>query len=290
MQEAEFSVAKQKIACAPAHLDSRSRDRKTLDKEPKKATRNFQIGHAQASRILRMHPDVYEWTKDSSGCRFLQCRCCLDVVDHIDKATPKKIQRHVESPSHKEAVVVWQEQEARKAAIFKALKADATSPRTKNDDENVFRCATVSAFLSAGIPLNKIAALRPFLEHYCNAKLDDVDNLKKIYLPRLRRARINEIKEAIRAGAQISIIHDGTNRHSEFYCVVVRWCDSAFNVEERLISLKAYRGAQKGQELALMLTEILNSLDLSMGEVRDDGSYVAGRLLAITRDRASVNL
>ena len=38
-----------------------------------------------------------------------------------------------------------------------------------------------------------------------------------------------------------------------------------------------------------MLTELLSGLDVPMGEVLDDGSYSAGGLLAVIRDRASVN-
>jgi hypothetical protein len=286
-----FCVKRQKLTCPPAPLDARSRDRVINGQRMLAPTKKFVIGAKQATAVLSAHPDVYEWTKDSQGGRYLRCKYCFDVLDHIDKATPKKIQRHVESPSHKDAVLAWQNHEAKKCVMFQVLKATEShaSRRTLSDDQNVFRMATVSAFLSAGICLNKIGALRPFLEQYCNAKLDDVSNLKKVYLPKLQKARRMEIQAAVRSGAQLCIIHDGTNRFSEFYCVVARWSTSDFILEERVIALKAYKGAQKGQELAVMLTSLLDNLDVPMGEFADDGTIVAGGLLAINRDRASVN-
>jgi len=289
MEDNDFAVKKQKLICAPATRDDRARERVTGERSVKGSTKAFEISKKISARILHDYPDVYEWKTDRNKNKFLQCKYCFDVLDDQVKCTPSKIDRHVACPSHKEAVAAWQRQEAKKKVMFSALKATPSSKITLADDESIFRGATVSAFLSAGINLNKLTLLRPYLEHYCNAKLDDVSNLKKVYLPRLRLVRLNEIKAAIKAGAQIVVIHDGTNRHSEFYCVVVRWCDSAFNLQERLVALKAYRGAQKGHELALMLTEILNSLELPMGEVLEDGSYSAGGLLAVMRDRASVN-
>ena len=238
---------------------------------------------------MRQHPDVYRWVKDRNGQQYLECKYCHDVLDDKFKATIGKVNRHVQTPAHLSAIARWQEQEAKKATLFIALKAVEGAPRTLADEESIFRAATVSAFLAAGISLNKITALRPYLEHFCNAQLDDQSNLRKICLPRLRKVRIQEIISAVRAGAQICLIHDGTNRFSEFYCVVARWCTSDFNLEERLISLQAFRGQQKGYELARMLDELLNSFGVSKGEIREDGSVEAGGLLAVQRDRASVN-
>jgi hypothetical protein len=113
--------------------------------------------------------------------------------------------------------------------------------------------------------------------------------MKKVYLPRLRFARRQEIRSAVKEGAQLCLIHDGTNRYSEFYCCVARWCTSSFNLEERLVALKAFRGQQKGHELALMLDEVLTDCHVCKGSIADDGSIEAGGLLAIQRDRASVN-
>jgi hypothetical protein len=291
IEDDAFQVKRQKLNCPPAVKDARARVRATGSRDVKTSTKAFAISKNLAARIMQDHPDVYEWKTDRNNHKFLQCRYCFDVLDDPFKCSPAKIKRHVNCESHKNAVAAWQDHESRKKVMFTSLKVNKQTI-TLADEESIFRCDTVGAFLSAGISLNKLTALRPFLEHYCKAKLDDVSNLKKVYIPRLRLARRNEIKAAIQAGAQICIIHDGTNRHSEFYCVVARWCDSAFNFQERLVALKAYRGAQKAHELALMLTELLSGrdgLDVPMGEVLEDGSYSAGGLLAVIRDRASVN-
>ena len=283
------SVQNQKIVGAAAVKDSRSRHRKTGVKRLKPPTKQFRLSAAVAANILARHADVYRWIKDRSGVMYLECKYCHDVLDDKYKATIGKVQRHVESDAHINAVKRWQTEEEKKASLFVALQAVPNAPRTLSDDENIFRAATVSAFLSAGIPMHKLTALRPYLEHFCNAKLDDQSNLKKIFLPRLRKARLDEVVRAVRAGAQICIVHDGTNRFSEFYCIVVRWCTSDFNLEERLLSLQAFRGAQKGFEIAHMLDELLNIIGVSKGQIREDGSVEAGGLLAVQRDRASVN-
>jgi hypothetical protein len=284
MEDNDFAFKKQKLTCARATEDDRARERVTGQIKVKESTKAIAISKKVSARILQDYPDVYEWKTDRNNNKFLQCKYCFDVLDDAVKCTLSKIDRHVTCPAHKDAVAAWQSQEARKKVLFSALKPDR-SKITLAGDESIFRGAIVSAFLSAGISLNKLAVLWPCLEHYCNAKLDDINNLKKVYLPRLRLARLNEIKTAMKADAQILIIHDGTNRHSEFYFVVVRWCKSALNLLELLVALKACRGAHKGHELALML----NSLELPMSEVLEDGSYSAGGLLAVTRDRASVN-
>jgi hypothetical protein len=137
---------------------------------------------------MARHPDVYEWVKDKCGRRFLKCKYCHEVLDSKFKSSISKVDRHVKSDAHRSAQHRWQEAEALKQQLFVAVGANQSKP-TLADVGSAFRCATISAFLGAGISLNKISAMRPFLEHYCNAKLDDVSNMKKVYLPRLRFAR-----------------------------------------------------------------------------------------------------
>jgi hypothetical protein len=161
--------------------------------------------------------------------------------------------------------------------------------RTLADQTNIFRASTVHAFLAAGLSLHKIEPLREYLEHYAHETLDDVSNLKQIYLPPMRRAIIDEVKAAITAGCKVCLVHDGTNRFSEFYSIVLRWSTADFDLEERIIAMKAFLGAQKGHELAHMIDEVLEHCGVAKGSFRADGTFKAGDLIATQRDRAMVN-
>jgi hypothetical protein len=284
-----YIVRDQELDTTPATEDNRSRPRSVPKPiSAKKQTKLYHISTEVAQRIMTKYPDTWEWTKDAQKVRYLQCKYCKYVLDSKFSAAKGKVSRHMQSGSHCSCVKQWQEQERKKNEIYGALGV-SLHHKTLSDNTNNFRASCVAAFMSAGIPLNKIEALRPFLEHYCGAKLDDVSNLKKVYLPMLQSVICNEIKDAIASGCKVCAIHDGTNRFSEFYSVVLRWCTTDFNIEERLVALKAFVGAQKATQLAFMVEQVLSECGVHKGGFREDGSQENGSLLAIIRDRAMVN-
>ena len=288
----DYAIKNQQLQAVPATKDHRSRKRvNTKMKAVKKPSKAYTISCNVAAKIMRMHRDVFEWIKDDqTKVRFLQCKFCKHVLDSKFASAEKHVTRHMNSAKHKNCVCQWQEQEANKQSLFGVMKLTPQQRPTLNDATNVFRGNCVAAFLSAGIGLHKIEALRPFLEHHCNAKLDDVSNLRKIYLPILRQAMRKEVSDAIASGCKVCLIHDGTNRFSEFYSVILRWCTPDFNLEERLVALKAFVGAQKGQQVASMCDEVLTGCGVPKGAFREsDGAVENGGLLAINRDRAMVN-
>ncbi len=286
----DYDVKNQQLQAVPATNALRSRTR-VGTKSLKKPTKLFAISFHVAEKTMRMHPDVFEWIKDEeTKQRYLQCKYCKHILNSKFAAAEKHVNRHVKSPKHARCVSQWQEQEAKKQSLFDVMKLEPLQRKTVSDATNVFRGNCVAAFLSAGIPLNKIEVLRPFLEHHCNAKLDDVSNLRKVYLPVLRQAMRKEVNDAIAGGCKVCLIHDGTNRFSEFYSVIIRWCTPDFNLEERLVAMKAFVGAQKGQQLAVMVDDVLTDCGVSKGGFREsDGAVLNGGLLAINRDRAMVN-
>ncbi len=285
-----YSVKDQKLDATPAIAAARSRDRVITQtkKTVKKPTKEYHMSSEVGRRITTKHPDTWEWIKDSQQVRYLQCKYCKYVIDSKFAAAKGKVKRHINSQSHDTCVKQWQEQERKKNDMYAALQVSERQP-TLADKTNNFRASCVSAFMSAGISLNKIELMRPFLEHYCGATLDDVSNLRKVYLPLLRTAIRQEVKDAVRNGCKVCVVHDGTNRFSEFYSVVFRWCTAAFDLEERVVALKAFVGSQKATQLALMVEEVLSECGVSKGCFREDGTAQHGDLLAINRDRAMVN-
>jgi len=92
---------------------------------------------------------------------------------------------------------------------------------TPDDSTNVFRARCVEAFVGGNIPCRKLT-LAEISSIRIGHQLTSSSHLRKSFVPTLREVQRKEIKDAA-AKYPLFVVHDGTNRFSEFYAIVVRW-------------------------------------------------------------------
>ena len=140
-------------------------------------------------------------------------------------------------------------------------------------DMRLYRFDLVQSFLTAGIPLSKIDWLRSFLEKYGH-RLTSQSHLSSV-LQKEKETLKSELSEA----KAVSTIFDGSTRLGKALAIIVRFVDSQWNVQQRLVRLQVLAKSLKAEELAQCLIQTLAV----------EYAIQPGALLAAMKDGASVN-
>ena len=109
----------------------------------------------------------------------------------------------------------------------------------------------MESLLKAGIPLSKVASLRQFLEKY-GYLLTSRTHLAE-FIPLIRQKEIDSLKSEIAANSPFSVIFDGSTRLGEALAIIVRFIDSEWNIQQRLVKLEIVAKSMNAEELALRL-------------------------------------
>ena len=144
------------------------------------------------------------------------------------------------------------------------------------ESTQVFRMKVASTFLHAGIPLNKLDVFRELLEEN-GYRLTDKRNMFDL-IPFIHKHESDFISEEIK-GKDLSVVFDGTTLLGEALAIGLRYVDDGWKINQRLVCLQIVVKSLTGKELARELTSVL-SVQYNIG---------TQQLLAITKDRASVN-
>ncbi len=139
----------------------------------------------------------------------------------------------------------------------------------------MFRVKVVSAFLRAGVLLNKLHHFREVLEQHA-FKLADKRGMYDL-IPFLLADETKQIKAEIE-GRNVSITFDGTTWLGEAVAIVVRFVVE-WSIEQRLVCIQLLVKSITGEEIA---RETVNTLSVEYGISVD-------QVLASMRDRASTN-
>ena len=131
-----------------------------------------------------------------------------------------------------------------------------------------YRFELIQSFLTTGIPLSKIDCLRSFLEKYGH-RLTSQSHLREL-IPSV----LEKEKETLK-----STIFDGSTRLGEALAIIVRFVDSQWNVQQRLVRLQVLAKSLKAEELAQCLIQTLAV----------EYAIQPGALLAAMKDGAFVN-
>ena len=140
----------------------------------------------------------------------------------------------------------------------------------------VFRVKVVSAFLRAGVPLNKVEVFRELFEE-TGYRLTDRRNMHDL-IPFIHKQEFERIREEIN-GKDVSVIFDGTTRLGEALAIVIRYVNSEWKIVKRLVHLQMLVKSVTGEELA---RELISVLSVNYG-------ISTQLLLAAMKDRAAVN-
>ena len=140
----------------------------------------------------------------------------------------------------------------------------------------VFCVKVLTAFLKGGIVINKINCFKSILEESAY-KLTDQSNMAQI-IPVVRQEEIRKIWEEL-TGREISIVFDGTTRIGEALVLIVRFLDSEWKIQQRLVHFLLLAKSLSGEEAAREIFGVLAR------------EYGVGTELPVAtiRDRASVN-
>jgi len=252
--------------------DKRGRDRvgTVVLKPPSK---KFRMRSGQMAGLLKKYP-VLEMVSCSDASKYLRCSVCYDfVLDSQVKSTPSHVDEHMNTSKHQKNASQKERQMEGVQTIKSAFKIETMTP---DDSTNVFRARCVEAFVGAGIPLQKVDACRDFLQFYCQHQLTASSHLRN-FVPTLREVQRKEIKDAA-TKYPLFIVHDGTNRFSEFYAMVVRWVDDSLNLNERLVEMESFTGKHNAAGLVELLLKVLRNLGVDPGDRFSDPPRPGGLL------------
>ena len=186
---------------------------------------------------------------------------------------------HISSNKHVKSKERLKQKEEREIDIAEALNAYHSKVHPKGEtlpeSTRVYRVKVVTAMLKAGIPIQKVDALREVFEE-TGYSLSDSSHLRQL-IPFILDQKTCKLKKEI-DGKHLSIIFDGTTHVCEAFVVVVRYIDE-WMIKQRVCRLMLLAKSLTGEEVARQLVTVI-STELS---VQPD------LIVAAMRDRASVN-
>ena len=203
----------------------------------------------------------------------LACREELSVKSSV-------ITHHIKSAKHISGKKKLETKRKADLDIAKALQIcdDVEHPKGESlpEDQRVYRVKVVRTFLFAGVALNKIPEFRELLEEHAY-RLTDRRRMTDL-VPFILNQEKEKLKKAI-ADKPLSVIFDGTSRLGEVFAVVVRFIDSGWCIQQKLIRLNMLAKSLTGDEIA---RELINTLSVDYG-VKSES------VVAIMHDCASAN-
>ena len=208
----------------------------------------------------------------------LFCQACREEL-----STKRSVLKyHISSKKHQDRKKKREQKEVREIDIAQALKPwkHDTDSHPKGESlpmqHRVYRVKVMTAFLRAGIPLQKLGHFRDILEESAYSLMDrrHMSDLIPFILAEEQAKIKKEIEDE-----DVSIIFDGTTRLGEAMVIVVRFVTSEWVVVQRLLRMQTLAKSMTGEEIARELISVLST----------NYSIASDRLLASMRDRASVN-
>lgn len=186
---------------------------------------------------------------------------------------------HIKSQKHLSGKERLRQKAKRERDLAEVLRTydDRNHPKeTLSMGSRVFRVKIITAFLKAGVAINKIDCFRSILEE-SSYRLTSGSHMAEL-IPVVPQEEIKTIQKEL-TGRVFSIVFDGTTRLGEALVVLVRFLDSEWTIQQRLIRFLWLAKSLKGEEVAREIISVL---------AREYG--IATELpVAAMRDRASVN-
>ena len=211
---------KRKVQCNPGK-----------QKKTKSSSINSEPKGVKLHDRVRKYPN--EFLSVSHGKLF--CTACREELS-LKSLSPTN---HLKSQKHKEGKERLKRKEARERDI--ASKITSYNEETRVVGENiaestqVFHVKVVSAFLRAGVPLNKLEVFRELFEE-TEYRLTDRRNMHDL-IPFIHKQEFEKIREEIN-GKDISVIFDGTTCLGEALAIVKRYVNAEWKIVQWLVRLQ----------------------------------------------------
>lgn len=198
------------------------RQRKTKTNKPPRGKHQCRGSLTSDPKGVSPSQRVREFDKESLTMSHghLFCSACREQLS-LKRSI---IKNHIQSSKHQKSKQRLESKEARERDIADSLRKynETTHLRgeTLPEDQQVYRVKVVTAFLKAGIALNKLDSFRDILED--NAfRLSDRRNMHD-YIPFILKEEESHIRSEIQ-DQQLSVIFDGTSRLGEALAVLLRF-------------------------------------------------------------------
>lgn len=238
----------------------------------------------------------------------LWCKCCKQSIPNLSES----LKRHITTTKHKLNLKKLNESDRSDAGLL----TDLADYFTSNPDElmvslpphttlfcleltmwrarltlTLFRCSfqatvrtethvlryrTVEAFLASGTPLERLPFFRPLIERG-EASLTDESHMST-YIPKIEQREMTLLKLEIDEQF-ISIAFDGTSRLGEAINLTGRWCDTEFNLINRLFRFMTSKLHVKAVQLASVITRVICS----------ELAIAPDMVVSMARDSVSIN-
>ena len=203
----------------------------------------------------------------------LFCKACREELS----LKKNIIVSHVSSAKHKTSKDKLASKEAKERDIARLLReGDVTHPvgETLPMDQRVYW--VLKCFLRAAVPIAKMEYFRELLEEN-SFRLSDRRHMCDL-IPLLVSQEQADIRGEL-SDRPISVAFDGTTRLGEAMAVVVRYIDTSFSIQQRLIRLQLLAKSMTGEEIA---TEIIATISTQYG-------IALNLVVAMMYDRAACN-
>ena len=192
---------------------------------------------------LKEHPG--ESLSVSNGKLFCgACREELSLKANI-------LKNHLKSEKHKEGKTKLEGKEARERDIAAALERDNETAHLEGKTlplkQQVYRVSVLTAFLKAGMPLSKLS----HLPEKNGLRLTDRSHMAN-QIPFVLEDEKIRLKQEL-GTRDMSVVFDGTTRLGEVLVVVLRFLDSDWTIQQRLVRVKTLAKSMQGEEIALEL-------------------------------------
>lgn len=180
----------------------------------------------------------------------LFCSACRETIS-LKKSV---IDLHIKSSKHSKGKARLASKEKREGDIISMLKKydKDVHPVSEGLSEEVraYRVKVVTAFLKAGVPLNKVDCFRDLLEEHAFS-LTNSHHMTEL-IPVIHQEQQSMIKSQI-YGKQVSLIFDGTTHVAEAMVIILRFIDDEWIIHQRVVRLMLLAKSMTGQEVARQL-------------------------------------
>ena len=187
-------------------------------------------------------------------CGKLYCGAC-----HAD-VSPKKsnVTAHIATQRHKRGKEPLCRKRQRQETVLRSfvnyqeekgkdLSGTGLS-KTFPADVSLRRVEAATAFLKSGVPSAKLPCLRGLLEEG-HVRWTDPNHLSQLAEFILQDEKKN-IKAEIAHAEHCTVIFNGNSKLGEALVIILRYVDSEWNIQQRVIRLKVLAKSLNGQELA----------------------------------------
>ena len=260
---------------APAKVDKKRTTQ--LNKPPcgKKTSKKKQGSRKADVKLGTLKSRPIQFPGETLEIKFgqLWCACCSLPVGSGKAAT----KQHVTSSAHKAAMLQAENNDTNAQEIRASLDEyiqdtiEETGCTVAGLDQvdvatQLFRADCLESLIGAGVEVEKVNKLRPFLERIGGRKLTQASKLQSTYLPPLCKKEFQKLVKEVK-GQKVGVYHDGTTHSGEAFAIILRWVDNNMKIHLRAIKVSFLEGSLANKQISAELIQALAEVGVKLSSV-----------------------